>query len=68
MVGNFNADLDKPEGTTRAEKIAAALASASLEDTITHFLTRSKTFSRYRCTCNILHGEQVVLSRTEWEV
>ena len=50
VVGDFNAELDKPEGTTCMEEIAAVIATAGLKDMITHFLPRGKTWSRDWCT------------------
>ena len=42
MAKDVNEDLANPEGTTREEDIATALAAASLEDTSAHFLPRCK--------------------------
>ena len=43
---DFNAKLEDPEGSTRTEEIAAALAVSGLQDMNSQFLTRRKPFSR----------------------
>ena len=40
VYGNFNVDLNNPEGTAHAEEISVELAAAGLEDMSTHFLPR----------------------------
>ena len=61
---DFNADLDEPERSARAEEIAAALASAWLEDMSAHFLPRRRSWSRYGRTWSMWRGNRVVHSRT----
>ena len=55
VAGEFNADLAKPEGSTRAEKITAALASTGLEDSA-YFLLSRNPWLRDGCTWSMRHG------------
>ena len=66
MAENFNADLAKPEGTTRAEEIAAALSAYGLEEISAHFLPRQKYWSMDGRTCSMRHGDRVVRSWTNY--
>ena len=66
VTENINADLYKPEETTRAEEIYTALASVFLEDTSSHFLQRHKTWLRDGRTWIIWRGHQLVRSQTNY--
>ena len=38
LAGDFNSNLDQPEGDYREEEIAVALTAVGLEDMLYHFL------------------------------
>ena len=62
VAGGFNANLDKTEGTPRAEEIAAALAAVGLKDKRAHLLLRHKPWYREGLTLSMQRGEWVVRS------
>ena len=46
VVGNFNSDLEAPEGNTRDEEITADIATAGVEDKSAHLLPHQNTWLR----------------------
>ena len=66
VVGNFNTNLESPEGQSREEEIAVAMATARLKDMSMHFLPRRKPWSKDSRTWGMLRGGQKVRSRTNY--
>ena len=66
VAGDFNADLETPEGDRRAEAIATSLATEGLEDMASHFLPRESRWCRDRRTWGILRKGREVRSRTDY--
>ena len=64
MVRDFNTDLAVPKGRPRDEKIAAAMATAGLEDMSRHFLPQHKLWLKDSRTWYMRRGGQEVRSRT----
>ena len=50
VVGDFNTDLDAPEGQDWDEGIAAAMEEELLEDISAHFLPQHKLWLKDGCT------------------
>ena len=66
VVGNFNTDLAALEGRERDEGIAADLVEEGLEDMISHFLPRHKTWLKDACMWAVHRGGRMVRSRTDY--
>ena len=66
VSGNFNIDLAEPEGTSRDEDIAEALAAAGLEYMSAPFLPMRKSWSRDGRIWNMFCGLQEVPSRNDY--
>ena len=54
VAGDFNGNLETPEGDRRAEDIATTLATEGLEDMAKHFLPRESRWCRYWRTWGVL--------------
>ena len=66
VVGDFNTDLEAPEGQAWDEEIAVAMAAAGLEYLSDHFLPQHKPWLRDCSTWCMRRGGQEVRSRTDY--
>ena len=64
MVGDFNTDLDAPEGRAKDEKITADMAGLGLENMSGHILPRHKTWLKDGRKWAMHRGGREVRSRT----
>ena len=46
VAGDFNSDLEAPEGNAQCEEIAADITTAGVEDTSAHFIPRHNPWLR----------------------
>ena len=65
VAGDFNANMDEPEGTMCAEYNSTALGASGLEDMSAHSILRRKPWSMDGCTWLILRRDQVMRSQTD---
>ena len=62
VAGDFNANLAEPEGDQRGEDIAAAMATEGLEDMLSHFLPRRRSWCRDGRMWSMIREEREVRS------
>ena len=66
VTGDSNAKLSEPEGDRRGEDIVVALATEVLEDMLTHFLPRRRSWCRNRRTWSMTQAGREVRFRTDY--
>ena len=65
VAGDFNANLEEPEGYRRGEDIASELETEGLEDMLVHFLPRRRPWCRDRRPWSMIQEGREVQSRTD---
>ena len=66
LVGNFNSDLDAPEGNLKEEDITSTMATLIPEYMKTHLLLRCKDWARYKRKRIMLRIGREVQSWTDY--